>query len=164
MKRGNKVTVLTGLPDYSTTKIPKEYKWFKRRHEVHNGVEIIRVPIIARHHGFIFRVLNYLSFFINGSIYALIHKIDADVIFSYQLAPILMVNPAIIYKKKLKVNMFLYVLDIWPDQMKIWHIKESNPLFKLVHKYCKYAYKNGTIVGITSKPFKDYLISVNNLK
>lgn len=51
VKKGNKVTVLTGLPDYATTKIPKKYKFGKNRHEYHNGVEIIRVPIIARHHG-----------------------------------------------------------------------------------------------------------------
>lgn len=160
VKRGNKVTVLTGLPDYATTKIPKEYKWFKRRKENHDGVEIIRVPIIARHHGFIFRVFNYLSFFINASLYAHTHKIDADVVLSYQTAPVLMVNPAIIFKKKLKIPMFLYVLDIWPDQMKVWNVRENNPIFKLVLKYCKHAYGSGDIVGITSRPFKKYLMDV----
>lgn len=163
VKKGNQVTVLTGLPDYTTTKVPKEYKFFKRRKEVHNGVEIIRVPIIARHHGFLCRVINYLSFFINASIYAHFMKIDADVILSYQLAPVLMVNPSIILKKKLKIPMFLYVLDIWPDQMKIWNVRENNPIYKLVLKYCKYAYGSGDVVGITSKPFRDYLINVCNV-
>ena len=160
VKRGHDVTVLTGLPDYSTTKIPKEYKWFKRRKEEHNGVKIIRVPVIARHHGFIMRVINYMSFFINSSIYARFHKIDADVIFSYQLAPILMVNPAKIWRKKLKKKMFLYVLDLWPDQMKIWHVKENNPIFKIVLKYCKKTYGSGDVVGITSRPFEDYLVDI----
>ena len=160
VKKGHKVTVLTGLPDYSSTKIPKEYKWGKRRHEFHNGVEIIRVPIIARHHGFIMRVFNYLSFFINSSIYAKTHDFsDYDVIYAYQLAPILMVNPGIIIKKKYGIPMFMYVLDLWPDQMKIWHVNEGNPIFKIVHKYCIKAYNSGDIVGITSKPFEEYLIN-----
>ena len=160
VKKGHKVTVLTGLPDYSTTKIPKEYKWGKRRHEFHNGVEIIRVPIIARHHGFIMRVFNYLSFFINSSIYAKTHDFsNYDVIYAYQLAPILMVNPGIIIKKKYGIPMFMYVLDLWPDQMKIWHVNEGNPIFKIVHKYCIKAYNSGDIVGITSKPFEEYLIN-----
>lgn len=160
VKKGHKVTVLTGLPDYSTTKIPKEYKWGKRRHEFHNGVEIIRVPIIARHHGFIMRVFNYLSFFINSSIYAKTHDFtDYDVIYAYQLAPILMVNPGIIIKKKYGIPMFMYVLDLWPDQMKIWHVNEGNPIFKIVHKYCIKAYNSGDLVGITSKPFEEYLVN-----
>ena len=46
VKRGHKVTVLTGLPDYSTTKIPKKYKWGKNRKENYESVDIIRVPII----------------------------------------------------------------------------------------------------------------------
>lgn len=163
VKRGNKVTVLTGLPDYVTTKIPKEYK-LGRRKEIHNGVEIIRVPIIARHHGFIMRVINYLSYFINSSIYAKTHDFnDYDVIYAYQLAPILMVNPGMIIKKKYNIPMFIYVLDLWPDQMKIWHVNEGNPIFKLVLKYCQKAYGSGDIVGITSKPFENYLISICNV-
>lgn len=163
VKRGNKVTVLTGLPDYATTKIPKEYK-LGRRKEIHNGVEIIRVPIIARHHGFIMRVINYLSYFINSSIYAKTHDFnDYDVIYAYQLAPILMVNPGMIIKKKYNIPMFIYVLDLWPDQMKIWHVNEGNPIFKLVLKYCQKAYGSGDIVGITSKPFENYLISMCNV-
>lgn len=160
VKRGHKVTVLTGLPDYSTTKIPKKYKWGKNRKENYESVDIIRVPIIARHHGFIFRIINYMSYFINSSIYARTHKFDYDVVFSYQTAPVFMVNPAKIIKKKFNIPMFLYVLDIWPDQMKIWHVKEKNPIFKLVLRYCKKAYGSGDIVGITSKPFEKYLVDV----
>lgn len=163
VERGNTVKVLTGLPDYTTTRVPKEYKWFKKRKEKHEGVEIIRVPVIARRHGFICRVINYLSFFITASFYAHTHKIDADVILSYQTAPVLMVNPAIILKKRMKIPLFLYVLDIWPDQMKVWNVKENNLIYKLVLKYCKKAYGSGDIVGITSKPFKDYLINVCNV-
>lgn len=160
VKRGYKVTVLTGLPDYATSKIPKKYKWFKNRKENYNGVDIIRVPIIARHHGVIFRVFNYLSFFINSSFYALFHKFDCDIIFSYQTAPVLMINPAMILRKRLKKPLFIYVLDIWPDQMKVWNVNEKNPLYKIMLKYCKKAYNSGDIVGITSRPFKDYLINV----
>lgn len=163
-KRGHKITVLTGLPDYSTNKVPKEYKFFKRRHEFLNEVEIYRVPIIARHKGKIFRVLNYLSFFITSSIFALFHKFDCDVIFSYQTAPVLMINPAIILKKKMKKPLFIYCLDIWPDQLKVLGIKENNLIFKIIRKYCRYAYNNAEVVGISSEPFRKYMINVNKVK
>ena len=160
VKRGHDVTVLTGLPDYATTKVPKQYKFWKNRKEIYNGVKIIRVPIIARRHGFILRVINYISYFITSSLYARFHKFNTDIIFAYQLAPVLMVNPAMIIKKKTKKPMFLYVLDLWPDQMKIWNVRENNPAFKIMLKYCKKAYGSGDVVGITSKPFEDYLVNV----
>ena len=162
--RGHKVTILTGLPDYSTNFVPKEYKWGKNRHEIRNGVEIFRVPIIARHKGFLFRVLNYLSFFVTSSVFAKIHKFDVDVIMAYQTAPVLMGNAAIILKKKLKKPLFFYCLDIWPDQMKIWGVRENNPMFKVMRAYSRYAYGSGDLVGITSIPFKRYLVDIDKVK
>lgn len=41
--QGHDVTVLTGLPDYTTSKVPKEYKWFRNRRQNINGAKIIRV-------------------------------------------------------------------------------------------------------------------------
>lgn len=164
VQRGHKVTVLTGLPDYATNYVPKEYKWGKKRHEIRNGVEIYRVPIISRHTGFFFRVLNYLSFYITSSTFAIFHKFEADVIMNYQTAPVIMGNAGIVLKKKLKKPLFFYCLDIWPDQMKVWGVGEQNPIFKIMRKYCEYAYGSGDLVGISSLPFKKYLINVNHVK
>ncbi|MBP3769950.1 MAG: glycosyltransferase family 4 protein [Lachnospira sp.] len=161
--RGHKVTVLTGLPDYATNHVPKEYKHGKNRHEIRNGVEIYRVPIIARHTGFIFRVLNYISFFITSSIFARFHKFDADVIMAYQTAPVLMGNAAIVLKRKYKKPLFFYCLDIWPDQMKVWGVYEKNSAYKIVRRYCKYAYGSADLLGISSLPFKEYMIDINKV-
>ena len=163
VNRGHTVTVLTGLPDYATNYIPEEYKHGKKRHEIRNGVEIYRVQIIARHTGFIYRVLNYLSFFITSSWFARIHKFEADVIMAYQTAPVLMGNAAIELKKKLKKPLFFYCLDIWPDQMKVWGVYESNPAFKIMRKYCEYAYGSADLLGISSMPFKKYMVDVNKV-
>lgn len=163
VKRGHTVTVLTGLPDYATSTVPEEFKHGKRRHEYRNGVEIFRVPIIARRHGFVFRVFNYLSFWITSSTFAKLHEFDADVIMAYQTAPIFMGAGGIVLKNKLKKPLFFYCLDIWPDQMKIWGVDERHPAFALVRKYCQHAYGSGDLVGITSRPFKDYLIRVNKV-
>ena len=43
--------MLTGLPDYTTSKIPREYKWFRNRRQRIFGAKVIRVPIIARRQG-----------------------------------------------------------------------------------------------------------------
>ncbi len=163
VKRGHKIEVLTGLPDYSTGHVPKEYQHGKKRDEIRNGVTIHRVPIIARRHGFIFRVLNYISFWITSTMYARFHKYEADVILSYQTAPIFMGAGGIVLKKKLNKPLFFYCIDIWPDQMKVWGVYENNPIFKLVKKYCQHAYGSGDLVGITSRPFREYLVRINKV-
>lgn len=66
VKRGHRVTVLTGLPDYTTTEIPPEYRHGKNRHQNYKGADVYRVQTIARHHGPIWRSLSYLSFVVAG--------------------------------------------------------------------------------------------------
>ena len=162
--RGHSVDVLTGLPNYETGSVPKEYRFFRKRCERINGVRIFRVPLIARHHGIVWRILNYLSFAITSSLFALTHHFEADVIFAYQLAPVFMVNAGIMLKKKIKKPLFLYCLDIWPDQMKVWGVGENNPAFRIVRRYCEYAYGSSDLVGITSRPFREYLVRMNKVR
>jgi len=165
VKKGHTVKVLTGLPDYATNEVPEEFKKGKRRHEIRNGVEIFRVPIIARHTGVIHRVINYLSFYFSSSYYARHHlnDLDCDVVMAYQTAPVLMGNAAIVLKKKLKKKLFYYCMDIWPDQMKVWHVGENNPLFKVMRRYCQYAYGCGDILAVSSRPFTEYMVKMNKV-
>ena len=165
VKRGHSVKVLTGLPDYATTEVPEEYKHGRNRHHFHNGVEIFRVPIRARYKGFINRVVNYLSFFISSTVYAMMHykELDCDAVMSYQLAPVLMANAAITLSRKLRKKLFLYCLDIWPDQMKVWNVYERNILFKITHSYCRYAYGKADILAVSSRPFTEYMVRVNRV-
>ena len=165
VRRGHEVKVLTGLPDYATNEIPEEYMHGKNRHEIRNGVEIFRVPIIARHRGVLHRVINYLSFYLSSSFFAWNHlkEFECDVIMAYQTAPVLMGNAAIILKKKLKKKLFFFCMDIWPDQMKVWHVGEKNPLFKIMKRYCQYAYGSGDILAVSSRPFTEYMVRVNKV-
>ena len=165
VKKGHTVKVLTGLPDYANNEIPEEFKHGKRRHEIRNGVEIFRVPIIPRYTGVLHRVINYISFYISSSSFARHHlkELDCDVVMAYQTAPVLMGNAAILLKKKLKKKLLFYCMDIWPDQMKVWHVGERNPLFKIMRRYCQYAYGSGDILAVSSRPFIEYMINVNKV-
>ena len=62
VKRGYKVTVVTGIPNYPQGKFYKGYSWLKKRKENWEGIDIIRVPIFARGKTKIGLVLNYFSF------------------------------------------------------------------------------------------------------
>lgn len=66
VKRGYKVTVLTGIPNYPQGKFYKGYSWFRGRRETYEGMGIIRIPLIPRGHNALMLMLNYISFVISG--------------------------------------------------------------------------------------------------
>lgn len=48
VKRGYDVTVLTGIPNYPEGAFFEGYGIFSKRKEIHNGVNIKRLPLIPR--------------------------------------------------------------------------------------------------------------------
>lgn len=158
VKMGHQVKVLTGLPDYTTSRIPKEYKWFRRRHEVYQGAEIVRVPTIARRSGLLFRVLNYGSFVISSYLYAsFCRKKEIDVIFVYQTSPVFQAYPAKRLKKRTGKPLVLYCCDLWPESMKAWHVGEESLPFRVVKRISSRLYQACDRIAVTSTPFEGYL-------
>lgn len=158
VNKGHTVKVLTGLPDYATTKIPMEFKWLQKRNEYVDGVQVTRLPIIARRKGIIFRTLNYLSFVVSSCLYAMFKKIDFDVIFVYQTSPIFQTIPAQLLKWRSKKKIVLYCCDLWPESIKAWNIQEQSLLFKMVKSISAWIYCDCDKIAITSQPFHNYLI------
>ncbi len=155
------VKAITGLPDYATSRIPQEYKWFKKRREKYCGAQVIRVPTIARHKGVIFRALNYGSFILSSCLYALFCSTKSvDSIFVYQTSPVFQAIPAIILKHRTHKKLVLYCGDLWPESLKAWNIGENSFLFKIVLKISKKIYNACDKVAITSTPFRKYLTEV----
>ena len=81
VKRGCKVTVVTGLPNYPEGKIYEGYGLFKKRHEIINGVEVYRIPEIPRGKTKLGMALNYYSFPFFGFFWNLTTSIKADEVF-----------------------------------------------------------------------------------
>ena len=160
---GHTVRVLTGLPDYATSRIPKAYRFGRLRRETVEGVQVVRVPTVARRKGLFFRVVNYLSFVVSGWLYAKCTRFRADVVFSYETSPVLQVIPAIAYKKRHRVPLVIYCCDIWPECLKVWGVKESAPLFRWMKGVSRRIFNAGDRVAITSPPFEEYLKTVNGV-
>lgn len=155
---GHRVNVLTGLPDYATSTVPEEYRHNHRRKEVIKGVHIQRVRIIARRRGVFFRIMNYLSFVISASLYALLcPKPNCDVIYVNQTSPVFQAIPALIYKMRSNKKLVLYCYDLWPESIKAWGIKEKSIVFKAVRAISSWVYRKCDSIAITSRPFRQYL-------
>ena len=159
VKRGYKVTVLTGIPNYPTGKFFSGYSWTKRRHEIWNGIEIIRIPLIARGHTAIGMVLNYLSFVISGWFWNRMNKVNADIVFSFEVSPMTQVMVGCGYAKRHKVPHFVYVQDLWPENVEavtgIHNRLVIGPIDWMVDKI----YKQVDTIFVTSPSFVDAVIN-----
>lgn len=165
VERGHEVTVLTGLPNYPMGVIPDEYQNGQHRDEVVNGVHILRVNEIPRTAGKVGLAKNYVSFVWNGCLKALRMKKDYDVIFVYQLSPILMAIPAYVAKwfSKCK-NIALYCLDLWPESLTSLGIGKNSIFFKFIKWVSIRIYKGTGTIGYTSRMFRDYFVDELGIK
>lgn len=153
VKRGYKVTVVTGIPNYPMGKTFEGYGMTKKRHEIWNGIEIFRIPLIPRGSSKIGMVANYLSFMISGMIAGKIMNIKADIVFSFEVSPMTQVMTGISFAKKLKVPHYLYVQDLWPENVITVTGISNSLIIKPINKMVDYIYKNTDEIFATSPSF-----------
>lgn len=162
-KSGNSVTVLTGLPNYPSGIVPKEYRGHRKHIEIVNNVKVIRCFEIGRKKGLANLAINYFSYMVSASLKALFYKDDFDIIFVYQLSPITMALPGVVLKKKFKKPLYLYCCDIWPESLKSVIPDENHMLFKGIKKFSRYIYSHCDHISITAKSFTHYFITEHSI-
>ena len=156
VNRGNRVTVLTGKPNYPKGVFFPGYKFAGVQREVYKGADVIRVPLIRRgNSGAIRLALNYLSFVFFGNWYVRLHKCDYDAILVYQLSPIVMAYPAILAKRKSHAKLALYVQDLWPESVSATTSLKGGLLMSLLNRMVKKIYSKSDTIFVQSLAFKE---------
>ena len=138
--RGHDVTVLTGLPNYPKGKIFEGYEGKQKRKEIYEGIKIIRTYERERKSGGALNLfLNYYSFVLSSK--KMVKKLekDFDLILVNQLSPVMQTYCALDYKKKFKVPVLLYCLDLWPASLSAGGVS-GGPIYKYFHKVSKKIY------------------------
>ncbi|MDF2534521.1 MAG: glycosyltransferase [Bacillales bacterium] len=153
VKRGYRVTVLTGIPNYPYGKFFKGYGFFKKTKESWNGMEIIRIPLIPRGKTPIGLILNYLSFVFSGYIWKMFTKVKTDLVFMYEVSPMTQTLIGVWYAKKLKIPCYLYVQDLWPENVEIVTGVHNKTILNNIGKMVDYVYKNCQKIFTTSESF-----------
>ena len=153
VKKGYKVTVVTGIPNYPQGKYYEGFGLFKKRRELYNGVEIIRIPLIPRGNSSIMLALNYLSFVVSGLFWNVFTKIKADNVFIFEVSPMTQALPGVWYAKKRKIPCYLYVQDLWPENVEIITGIKNPTIIGAIGKMVDYIYERCTTIFTTSKSF-----------
>lgn len=155
-KKGHKVMVLTGVPNYPMGQVYAEYKRGKNRYEIRNGVEIHRCFTVGRRKGAFFRFFNYYSYAISSCFALRKLKNTYDVVFVNQLSPVMMAYAGIRYKKKQNTKLVLYCLDLWPESLVTGGVKRKSFLYRIFQRVSEKIYKQADKILLTSKSFADY--------
>ena len=154
-KQGHDVHVVTGIPNYPAGKFYDGYGWWKKRHEVIDGVKVTRLPIIPRGNNKIMLMLNYFSYMIVAWIWMLFHAIGHkyDRVFAQQLSPVMMTSPAILYKKLRGVPLYTWVLDLWPESLTAAGGINNKYVLAFFKLFVKSEYKHSDKILISSRSF-----------
>ena len=155
VRRGNEVSVVTGTPNYPMGEIYPGYERGQKTDEVLNGVKVHRCRIHPRKTGAIHRVWNYSSFPHQSKRY--IKKLDDsyDVVFVYQLSPVMMAEAGLWYAKKHHKKSVLYCLDLWPASLGVGGINRGI-IYRWFHGVSKRIYGKSDLVLLSSKSFSGY--------
>lgn len=158
---GNKVDVLTGIPNYPKGKFYEGYSYRTKRHEEWNGLNIQRVSILPRGEGSkdIRLIPNYLSYVVKGRrAVRRIKKAEYDVVLVYLVSPITQAYPALLLKKKTNIPVVLYVGDLWPDTL-FSHGLKSGLLKDVLTKACSGIYRKSDSIIAACESFIPRLLS-----
>mgnify|MGYP000899568238 CR=1 FL=1 len=153
VKRGYKVTVLTGIPNYPEGEYYYGYSKTKKRYETWHGIDIIRLPIEPRRSGAINLIRNYMSFVIQGKKWVNKTKLKADVAFTFEVSPMTQALVGVWYTKKFKIPHILYVTDLWPENVETITGIHNKIFLGCIQKMVDYIYKRSSIILTASNSF-----------
>lgn len=153
IKRGYQVTVLTGIPNYPQGKYYDGYGLLKKRKELWNGIEIIRIPEIPRGKSTIGMILNYLSFPVSGLFWKIFTKVKADYVFMFETSPMTQCVIGVWYAKKHEIPLYLYAQDLWPENVEVVTGIKHPLIIQPIQWMVDYIYKNCTEIFVTSPSF-----------
>jgi glycosyltransferase involved in cell wall biosynthesis len=159
-ERGHEIHVLTGKPNYPKGAFYDGYSFFKKGNEEYKGIKIFRSNLFPRGNGSGLKLMvNYFSFAFFSSVKALFHKENYDFIFAYEPSPITVGIPAIIISKKLKIPLYFWVQDLWPESVSAAGKMNNKIILKSLNNLTKWIYKNSTLILIQSEGFREYILN-----
>ena len=135
-----KIYILTCNPSYPNKNL------YKKKIKKLKNLSIFRVPVYLRDGTIFSKYLNYITFVITATFYLLfINKIKFQKIFVFQVSPVFSAIPAIIYSIFNKTKIYIWVLDLWPESIRVFGFN-SKFIFYLIKKISDYIYSRSDIL------------------
>lgn len=172
VKRGYKVTVLTGIPNYPMGKYFDGYDKKHKTREIWNNVNIIRIPLIARGNSAnsilnsLGMVANYFSFIILGKKWVKSQEaanLNVDLVFTFEVSPMTQALIGLWYKKRYHVPTYLYVQDLWPENVETVTGIHNKFIIEPINRMVDKIYRKTDMIFTTSPSFVNAIINRKKL-
>jgi glycosyltransferase involved in cell wall biosynthesis len=154
-QKGHDITVLTGMPNYPEGRFYPGYSAFPIRKDLHEGIKIVRVPMVPKGNGNAIRmVLYYWSLALSACLLVpIFFRKRVDLVFVYQPSPITVGLPALVLKAMEKTPVWIWVQDLWPETLAGTGMVRSAFLLKLTDLLVRWIYSNCDRVLVQSQEF-----------
>ena len=154
---GHDVVVITGQPNYPTGRFFPGYGSMRTRTENWNGIEIIRVPMLARRDGRGWQLaLNYLSFAISATVFGLpAARGRFDACLAFCPSPITIAIPAIMQRMFRKTPVAIWLQDLWPETVLALTRSRSRIMKGTLDALVRWIYKRVDQIWIQSPAYAD---------
>lgn len=153
-KMGHIVEVLTQYPSYPFGYVFENYKNEGYSIEDWNGIKIHRYPFVEGYKDSLRKkLLNYKLFVNEGKKIAKRIGSDFDCVFVSQTGPLTVALPAIAAKKKHRIPVAIWTLDIWPDAIYTYGIPKNFATKFFINSLIKRIYERCDAIFVSSKRF-----------
>ena len=168
VKRGYKVTVLTGIPNYPMGKYYEGYDKKHRTREKWNGVNIIRIPLFARGNSSNKLInaagmaANYYSFVNSGKRWVRskeAEKLHPDLVFTFETSPMTQALIGVWYGERYNVPTFLYVQDLWPENVEAVTGIHNRVIIWPINRMVDKIYRETGYIFTTSPSFVEAIVN-----
>ncbi len=171
VKRGYKVTVLTGIPNYPMGEYFEGYDKKHRTRETWNGVNVIRIPLVARGNSSnkllnaIGMTRNYFSFVRSGKRWVKSDEaanLKPDIVFTFEVSPMTQAKIGVWYGQRYNVPTYLYVQDLWPENVETVTGIHNRMIIGPIDKMVDNIYRNTDTIFTTSPSFVEAIVNRKN--
>ena len=146
---GHEVTVFTGA--FVNNEIPT--------YEEINNIKIYRNVLYKNKKNLFSRVKNYFSFVKCGKKFVKKCEEKYDLVYSFQISPVIMLKVGKNYAEKFNVKHVGHVLDLWPDSVvQTKYTFKHSILYMILNSWSKKLYRSLDEVVVGSPSFKEYFI------
>ena len=155
VRRGHRVTVITGFPNYPNGKTYGGYRVRPWKWEIMDGVHVLRVAhMVDRSRSAIRRVVSYSSFSFMASVLGGVLVERPDAIWTYQIGA-----PGVVLAFCMRTPLIHEVQDLWPEWGKIATSGLKSGLYAILKAQERSIYRCARVITTISKGFKRTLIA-----